>query len=109
MKILYRLLLLQLTGGFLLLSPLQASPQAEQDDGRARSGLQVLYDFSLSSGPVVKDRSGAGKPINLTIVGINSVRRSSGSLEVRSTTLVRSGKEAARLVDGERERPDVVT
>ena len=99
MKILYRLLLLQLTGGFLLLSPLQASPQAEQDDGRTGSGLQVLYDFSLSAGPVVKDRSGAGRPIDLVIGGPSAVRRSSGSLEVRSKTRIQSGKEASRLVE----------
>jgi mono/diheme cytochrome c family protein len=99
MKILYRLLLLQLTGGFLLLSPLQAAPQDEQDDGRVKSGLQVIYDFSLSAGPVVKDRSGAGRPVDLVIAGSSAVRRSSGSLEVRSKTLIQSGKEASRLVE----------
>ncbi len=102
MKILYRLLLLQLTGGILLLAPLQASPQAEQDAERARSGLQVLYDFNLSAGPVVKDRSGAGRPIDLAISGSSAVRRSGGSLEVRSKTRIQSGKEASRLVESVR-------
>ncbi|MFP6738031.1 MAG: hypothetical protein VCD34_04745, partial [Planctomycetota bacterium] len=71
-KILYRLICLQLPGTLLMLPGLAAGPQPEQDSGRAGNGLQVLYDFSLSAGPVVKDRSGAGKPINLTIAGINS-------------------------------------
>ncbi|MEC9032089.1 MAG: LamG-like jellyroll fold domain-containing protein, partial [Planctomycetota bacterium] len=99
MKFPYRLLLLQLTGALLLLAPLKANPQAEQSVGRTRSGLQVLYDFNLSTGPVVKDRSGAGSSIDLVISGSNSVRRSSGSLEVRSKTRIQSGKEASRLVN----------
>ena len=53
MKILYRLLCLQLAGGFLFCPALQATPQSAQDSGRVSSGLQVLYDFALSAGPVV--------------------------------------------------------
>ena len=98
-KILCRLSCLQLPATLLMLTMLAAAPQPEQDSGRARNGLQVLYDFGLSAGPVVKDRSGAGKPINLTIAGANSVRRADGSLEIRSKTLVQSGKEASRLVE----------
>ncbi|MCH2585004.1 MAG: hypothetical protein MK138_09570, partial [Planctomycetes bacterium] len=98
-KTLYLLSCLQLPASLLMVTILAAGPQSEQDSGRARHGLQVLYDFALSAGPVVKDRSGAGKPVNLTIAGNNSVRRASGSLEIRKKTLVQSGKEASRLVE----------
>ena len=98
-KPLSRLSCLLLPAGLLMVTMLAAAPQSEQDSERTRHGLQVLYDFALSAGPVVRDRSGAGKPVNLTIAGNNSVRRASGSLESRKKTLVQSGKEASRLVE----------
>jgi hypothetical protein len=64
---------------------------------RATSGLQVLYDFQSASGPLVKDRSGNGKPINLQIKNLQAVRRSVGSLEVRSPTVIASDKSAGEL------------
>ena len=64
-KILYRLSCLQLPATLLMVTMLAASPQSEQDSERARHGLQVLYDFALSAGPVVKDRSGI-KILDLT-------------------------------------------
>ena len=78
---------------------LQAAPQSEKESERVESGLQALYDFSSSTGPLVRDRSGAGRPIDLTIAKASSVRRSEGSLEVRSKTLIQSGKDASRLVE----------
>ena len=72
---------------------------AEPEGERVKTSLQVLYDFSSTSGPIIKDRSGAGKPVNLVIGGANSVRRSEGSLEVHRKTLIQSGKEASRLIE----------
>ena len=69
---------------------------------RVRNGLQVLYDFASSSGPLVQDRSGVGQPINLRISDPTSVRRSEGALEVRGKTAIRSDKPAKKLIDAVR-------
>lgn len=69
------------------------------DTGRVRDGLQVLYDFRDSDGNLVKDRSGAGKSIDLRIVDPRAVRRLTGSLEVRSATSIRSDEPPARLIN----------
>ena len=47
--------------------PASAQPPTTPDPAslRVRQGLQVLYDFSATSGPLVKDRSGVGKPIDV--------------------------------------------
>ena len=50
---------------------------------RSGDGLVTLYDFRLAKGNVVKDRSGAGQPLNLTIESPKNVSRSEGALEVR--------------------------
>ncbi len=64
---------------------------------RTTRGLQVLYDFASVSGPLVKDRSGNGKPINLQIRNLQAVRRSVGSLEVRRPTVIQSDKSVGDL------------
>ena len=64
---------------------------------RTHKGLQVLYDFSSGSGPLVKDRSGVGKPIDLRIKNLKAVRRSPGALEVRGQTLIQSDQSASGL------------
>ena len=66
---------------------------------RATKGLQVLYDFQSPSGDIIKDRAGAGKPIDLKIDKMQGVRRAKGALEVRGDTIVRSGKPAQRLTE----------
>ncbi len=78
------------------------SSSSESDTSRTRSGLRVLYDFSSSSGAVIKDRSGVGKPINLRIDDTKAVRRSAGSLEVRGKTLIRSEKSASKITESVR-------
>ncbi len=74
---------------------------------RVRSGLQALYDFSSTSGPIVKDRSGAEQPVNLRISNLKSVRRSAGSLEVRGKTLIRSQKPASRMIEAIRRSGEI--
>ena len=81
------------------LSPV-ATGQESTDDGqasRATAGLQVLYDFRAASGPLVKDRSGNGKPIDLRIKNPRAVRRSAGALEVRSPTVIQSDRSVGQL------------
>ncbi len=75
--------------------------------GRVRSGLQALYDFRGTSGPVVKDRSGAGAPVDLKIADPKAVRRTAGSLEVRGKTLIRSDKRVARIVNAVRRSGEI--
>ena len=74
---------------------------------RTRSGLLALYDFSSSSGPIVKDRSGVGQPLDLRITDMKFVRRSQGSLEVRGKTLIRSEKPAAKIIQAVRQSGEV--
>ncbi len=45
----------------------------EQDEGRVTDGLVVLYEFDERAGEVVKDKSGVGDPLNLTISDMNGV------------------------------------
>ncbi|MDE0736673.1 MAG: DUF1592 domain-containing protein, partial [Pirellulaceae bacterium] len=64
---------------------------------RVTEGLQVLYDFRVSSGPLVKDYSGKGKPIDLRIGNLQGVRRSPGGLEVRGEAAIQSAQSAGGL------------
>ncbi|SVB95994.1 uncharacterized protein METZ01_LOCUS248848, partial [marine metagenome] len=57
---------------------------------RSAEGLVVLYDFRLAKGSIVRDRSGAGQPLDLKIENPKNVRRSEGALEVRGKTLIHS-------------------
>ncbi|MCZ6795208.1 MAG: DUF1592 domain-containing protein [Planctomycetota bacterium] len=74
---------------------------------RTRSGLQVLYDFSSPSGPIVKDRSGVGTPVDLRITKAGAVSRSRGALEVRGETLIRSTEPASRIIESVRRSGEI--
>ncbi len=69
---------------------------------RVTSGLQVLYDFASPSGAVIHDRSGVGKPINLSISDSKAVKRSEGKLTVSGKTTIRSTRPAKKLIDAVR-------
>ena len=72
---------------------------AEQPENpRVQSGLVVLYDFQADSGDVVYDRAGSKQPINLKIEDAAAVRRFSGSLQIRSETLIRNNSGVKRLM-----------
>ena len=76
--------------------------------GRSSDGLVVLYDFRLAKGGIVRDRSGAGQPLNLKIENPKNVRRSEGALEVRGPTLG-DGHRDLRLgqrIGAEQRHPD---
>ena len=68
-----------------------------QAGDRVHEGLLALYDFRLAKGEMVKDRSGAGQPLDLKIENPKNVRRSEGGLEIRGQTLVRSVKPASKI------------
>lgn len=72
------------------------------DEYRATGGLQVLYDFSDSTGNFVKDRSGAGEACDLKIADPNAVKRSHGRLQILKPTFISSEKAPAALIDAVR-------
>ncbi|MCP4812872.1 MAG: LamG domain-containing protein, partial [Planctomycetaceae bacterium] len=88
-----------------LLAVVLAKPTATAQDPvgvsakevRVTKGLQVLYDFRVSSGPLIKDYSGNGKPIDLRIGNLQGVRRSPGGLEVRGPAAIQSAQPAGSL------------
>ncbi|HAV62750.1 MAG TPA: hypothetical protein DCY13_10325, partial [Verrucomicrobiales bacterium] len=66
---------------------------------RARTGLQVIYDFHVQEGEVVRDRSGIGNPVDLKIGKPEAVRWADGALEVTGGTRIQAGKVPVRLVE----------
>ena len=76
-----------------------ASPICAQASSaeRVQNGLLALYDFSSESGPIVKDCSGIGRPVDLKIENLKSVRRTPGSLEVRGKVIIRSETAANKI------------
>ena len=74
---------------------------------RSRSGLLALYDFASASGPVVKDRSGVGEPLDLRITNAGAVRRREGSLEVVGETLIRSESPAGKISNAVRRTGEI--
>ena len=66
---------------------------------RAVQGLAVLYDFQATSGDLVRDRSGIGRPLDLKIKDVRAVRREAGTLELRSGTIISSQRPAGELKD----------
>ncbi|MEM0895629.1 MAG: DUF1592 domain-containing protein [Verrucomicrobiota bacterium] len=65
---------------------------------RISKGIQVLYDFANAEGTVVRDQSGTGKPLDLTIENPEATQRSPGSLMIRGKTLIRSPQEPKALI-----------
>lgn len=78
-----------------------------QAASRATDGLQVLYVFGSADGAIVKDRSGAGAPVNLRIGDLNAVRRSAGSLEITSRTIIQSDEAPKRLIEALRKSREI--
>jgi len=85
---------------------LQCAEDADANP-RTRIGLQALYDFASTDGPVVKDRAGAGEPVHLRVTDMKAVRRSQGSLEVRGKTRIRSEKPPTRLMESIRRSGEI--
>lgn len=103
-----------LVGLSILIAGIQTTPAAQNEPqsnpvdpgestiARTNRGLLVLYDFASATGAVVKDRSGAGEPIDLYVVDPQSVRRSEGTLEIRRPTLIRSERPATKIINAVR-------
>lgn len=65
---------------------------------RVSEGIVALYDFADTSGAMVRDRSGAGEPIDLKIEDPGDVIRKPGSLEIRGETMALTSKPPRRLI-----------
>lgn len=70
---------------------------------RVTDGLQLLYDFRETTGPKIRDRSGVGTPMDLTIGNASAVERTGTSLIVKSPTILVSAKPATKLTEAVRQ------
>ena len=90
----------------LLLGCIAATSLVDADDPtdrrRSGEGLLALYDFRETDGPLVKDRSGVGEPLDLRIADLKAVQRKNGTLVVQRETVIRSDKPAAKIIDAVR-------
>ncbi len=66
---------------------------------RVTNALQALYTFDAGQGSQVLDRSGAGRPLNLTIEKPSAVRWQTGALLIRAATRISSPGPATKLID----------
>lgn len=76
----------------------------EQEDTesvpRVTKGMQVLYRFDEGGGKTVRDASGKGDPLDLTITDPSGVRwRPQGGLEIHSNTLISRERPPHRLIE----------
>ncbi len=104
----YRQYLLPLTLACLPFSswttPLYAQSTTEDQQHR---GLVALYYFAGSDGALVKDVSGVGQPLDLTIADLKAVRRSVGGLEVVGKTAIASSGPAAKVIQAVRQSGEI--
>ncbi|MEM1448998.1 MAG: LamG domain-containing protein [Planctomycetota bacterium] len=75
--------------------------------GRVTNGLIALYDFEEGNGSTVRDVSGVGTPLDLTVQDPASVTWVPGGLRLDQATVVRSGVSAVRMNDAIRAHHEV--
>lgn len=85
---------------FILLTFIVASCEltVQADDYRATKGLQVLYDFAGAT-DTIRDQSGTGKPIDLTINTPQAVTQADGQLKLLKPAVIRSQQAPKRLIE----------
>lgn len=74
---------------------------------RTTAGLQALYDFNSTSGPIVTGLSRWGAALGLEISDPKAVKRSEGSLSVRGKTLIRTQKPAVTIIESIRRSGEI--
>lgn len=82
--------------GLMITSNLMAEEE-ETSTQRISTGLQVFYDF-CGEGPIIRDRSGTGKSLDLRIGDTKSVRRGSGSIEISGEAKIVSQNAATKVI-----------
>lgn len=70
-----------------------------QEGPRATDGLLALYDFREGGGSAVRDVSGVGAPLDLTIQDPGAVTWLEGALAINSNTVIQSPGPAAKLIE----------
>ncbi|MBK7105281.1 MAG: VCBS repeat-containing protein [Ignavibacteriae bacterium] len=65
---------------------------------RVTDGLQVLYDFSETSGTTVNDRSNVGTPLNLTITNGSLVTWNNPGLKINGDINIKSSVAATKII-----------
>jgi VCBS repeat-containing protein len=66
---------------------------------RISDQLEVLYTFDEGSGNIVRDVSGVGTPLDLTIQDLSNVTWGDDSLTVDAATLIASSGPGTKLID----------
>ena len=66
---------------------------------RVARDLQVWYTFDAEKGNTIRDRSGIGVPLDLTIEKPSAVQWKKGLLVVRSATKIRSSTPATKMIN----------
>jgi hypothetical protein len=69
---------------------------------RVNNGLLALYTFEEGSGTTVRDVSGSGDPLDLTIGNPGAVSWASGALTLNSPALIASNGAATKIIDSVR-------
>jgi hypothetical protein len=87
--------------------PIEVAPGSATPPARIEAGLQALYDFGSADGDVVKDRSGMGRAVDLRVENLDAVRRTSGALEIRAETKIRSIKAPVKIIESVRRSGEI--
>lgn len=85
------------------LSPNMITPNSQTSfsfNPRITSGLMVLYEFEEGSGTIVRDVSGVGVPLDLTVATPTAVSWVPGGLSIDSATIVKSAGAATKVING---------
>ena len=84
---------------FLLAIVLVAASRTRARAQRVTNDLRALYTFEAGRGKQVLDRSGNGRPLNLTIEKPSAVRWLKNALQIRAATRISSRGPATKLID----------
>ena len=91
----------------MLLLPMSVAMGSAHAANRTARGLQALYDFGSTKGPIVTGQSRSGAALGLKISDINAVKRSEGTLAVLGETLIRTQKPAATIIESVRRSGEI--
>ena len=87
-----------LLAGCWCVANLATAGESELTPQRTRQGLLVFYTFD-GQGPIVNDRSGVGKPLNLRIDDMTCVQRDSDSISIKRPTSIRGIGRPKKIVE----------
>lgn len=80
-------------------TPVVVAKVNSPNSSRISGDLQALYTFEAGQGDIVRDRSGAGKRLDLKIEKPAAVQWQEGALAVRSSTRISAAEPAKKIID----------